>query len=65
MKTSTKRPSKEQSVSDLPPFDWRVVVVRPRPNTRAGSFVARRFGVAPAMADLIANLAGLGSEVRS
>ena len=65
MKCTTKRPFGEQSVSDLPLVDWRVVVVRPRPSTRAGQFVARRYGVDPAIADVIANLAGLGSEVRS
>ena len=35
-----------------------------RPNTVAGEFVARRFRVDPALADLVADLAGLGSEVR-
>jgi hypothetical protein len=62
MKSSIKPPSKEQSVSDLPLFDWRVVVVRPSPNTRGGQFVARKYHVAPAVADLIADLAGLGQE---
>ena len=47
------------AVSPLPPF----VVVRP--NTVAGQFVARRFRVDPALADLVADLAGIGSEVRS
>jgi hypothetical protein len=61
VKSTTKRPSKEQPVSDLPSLDWRVVVVR-RPTTRGGSFVARRYGVEPAIADLIADLAGLGQE---
>ena len=32
-----------------------------QPNTVAGQFVARRFRVAPALADLVADLAGLGS----
>jgi hypothetical protein len=43
--------------SALPP--WPFVVVQP--NTVAGQFVARRFRVDPALADLVANLAGLGS----
>jgi len=42
-------------------FSWRVVVLHP--TTRAGSFVARRYRVHPAVADLIANLAGIGSGV--
>jgi hypothetical protein len=62
LKTCTKRSRKTQSVSDLPLFSWRVVVVQP--NTRAGRFVARRYRVHPAFADLVANLAGLGNEVR-
>lgn len=61
MKTSSKRRLKVQSVSNLPLFSWRVVMVRPA--TRAGSFVARRYRVDPAVADLIANLAGIGSGV--
>ena len=65
MKSTIKRPAEKQSVSDLPPFDWRVVVVRTRPSTMAGSYVARRFCVDPAVADLYASLAGLGNEVRS
>ena len=47
--------------SVLPP--WPFVAVQP--NTAAGQFVARRFRVDPALADLVADLAGLGSEVRS
>jgi hypothetical protein len=42
---------------------WPFVVVRP--NTVAGQFVARRYGVDPALADLVAVLAGIGSEARS
>ena len=61
MKTCSKRRLKAQSVSDLPLFSWRVVVLHP--TTRAGSFVARRYRVHPAVADLIANLAGIGSGV--
>jgi hypothetical protein len=62
VKTRIKRPDKSQSVSDLTLFSWRVVVVQP--NTRAGRFVVRRYRVHPAFADLVANLAGLGNEVR-
>jgi hypothetical protein len=67
MKTTTKRAPQEQSVSDLPLSDWRVVVVRPRPrpSTRAGRFISHRYGVDPGVADLIGRLAGLdGSEVQ-
>jgi hypothetical protein len=38
---------------------WPFVVARP--NTVGGQFVARRFRVDPALADLVADLAGLGS----
>jgi hypothetical protein len=65
MKSNTKRPSQKQSVPDLPLFDRRIVVVRPSPSTIGGRFIARRYRVDPAVADLIAALAGLGSEVRS
>ena len=34
----------------------------PSPSTRAGNFGARRYRVHPALADLIAGLAGLGAE---
>jgi hypothetical protein len=64
MKSNIKPSSQEQSVSDLPPFDWRGAVVRARPSTMAGSYVARKFHIASAFADLIADLAGLG-EVRA
>jgi hypothetical protein len=59
--TNINTDQKTQSVSL---FDSRVVVVRPRPSTMAGSYVARRFRVDPAVADLYASLAGLG-ELRS
>jgi hypothetical protein len=61
LKTCSKRRLKAQSVSDLPLFNWRIVLVHP--STRAGSYVARRYRVHPAVADLIANLAGIGSGV--
>jgi hypothetical protein len=63
MKSTTKQPCEQQSASDRPRFDWRAAVVRARPSTRAGSFVAHRFRIDPAIADLIASLAGLGQEV--
>lgn len=62
MKKHSKRIRQSQSVSDLPLFSWRVTVLQP--SSQAGLFVARRYRVHPAFADLIANLAGLGSEVR-
>jgi hypothetical protein len=43
--------------SALSPCPFVVV----QPNTVAGKFVARRFRVAPALADLVADLAGLGN----
>jgi hypothetical protein len=61
MKNNTKRPFQKQSVPDLSASDWQTVVVRP--STMAGSFVARRYRVHPAFADLIADLAGLGADL--
>ena len=61
VKTCTKRTIRRQPISDLPLFTWRVVVLRPA--TPAGQFVARRYRVHPAFADLVANLAGIGSGV--
>jgi chorismate-pyruvate lyase len=63
LKSSSKRTRKTQSVSILPLFSWREALVQP--GTRAGRFVTRRYRVHPALADLIADLAGLGSEARS
>jgi hypothetical protein len=62
VKSYTKRAHASQPVSDLPLFSWRVVVLRPA--TPAGNFVCRRYRVHPAFADLVANLAGIGSEVQ-
>ncbi len=42
--------------SALSPFPFVVV----QPSTPAGQFVSRRYRVDPAVADLVANLAGLG-----
>jgi hypothetical protein len=41
---------------------WLFVAVQP--TTAAGQFVARRYRVDPAVADLIARLAGLEQEAR-
>jgi hypothetical protein len=60
--TYCKRHPKPQPISDLPLFSWRVVVLGPA--TPAGQFVARRYRVHPAVADLVANLAGIGSGVQ-
>jgi hypothetical protein len=62
MKTYIKRRHESQPVSDLPLFAWRVVALPP--TTPAGQFVVRRYRVHPTVADLIANLAGLGSGVQ-
>jgi hypothetical protein len=62
MKTSSKQPEETQSVFSLPIFSWWPVVVRP--STHAGQFVARRYRVDPAVADLIARLAGFEKEAR-
>jgi hypothetical protein len=61
MKPDTKTTFQKQSDSDLPLLNWPTVVVRP--NTMGGNFVVRRFHVDPALADLVADLAGIGSEV--
>jgi hypothetical protein len=62
MKTYSKRRPKIQPLSDLPLLSWRALVLRPA--TPAGRFVTRRYRVHPAFADLVANLAGIGSEVQ-
>lgn len=49
-----------QSYADLPLFVWRATNLQP--SSRAGQFVVRRHRVHPAIADLIADLAGLGKE---
>jgi hypothetical protein len=61
-------PQKTQSISSLPLFSWRSIVVELSTvepvvaSTRAGHFVARRYCVDPAVADLIASLAGFAQE---
>ena len=54
-------PPNTQSVSQLPLFSWRVAVVQP--GSCAGLRRSRQYPVRPAIADLIAALAGLGSAV--
>jgi hypothetical protein len=51
-------------ISGLPLFDCRHAVVW-SPTSRAAQFVMRRYHLAPDTAEVIAALAGLGSEVRS
>ena len=58
MKTCTKLPHQDQPISDPPLFNWRIVAARP--NTMARCFLVRRYRVDPAVADVIANLAGIG-----
>jgi hypothetical protein len=48
-------------IQDLSLRDWRTVVVN-KPATRAGQYLRSRFPVTAGHADLIAALAGLGSE---
>ncbi len=61
MFTHSKPDLKIQGLSGLPLGDWRTVIVH-KPETRAGRFISSRFPVPPGHADLIAALAGLGSE---
>lgn len=56
MTTRTKPHEEIQSNTTLPPFSQP-------PSTSAGQFLVRRYHVDPAFADLIANLAGLGSDL--
>jgi hypothetical protein len=62
MNTHSKHPPKSHSLSGLPLFSWRQVVVR-LPATRAGLHLTRRCRVHPSIADVLASFAGLGSEV--
>jgi hypothetical protein len=60
--THSKSDLKIQGLSGPPLLnDWRAVVVR-KPETRAGRYICSRFPVPPGHADLIAALAGLGSD---
>lgn len=58
MKTPTNDAQKAQSISNLALDPWRTVVVQPA--TPGGQFLMRRHRVYPAVADLIASLAGIG-----
>jgi hypothetical protein len=51
----------QETQSDPPPFDWRCTL---SPVTTAGRYVAKHYRINPAVADLVASLAGIG-EVRS
>jgi len=46
-------------LAGLPLFDWRQTPPR-RPPTPAGAYVTRKFGIPIAIADVVADLAGLG-----
>ncbi|UPJ78591.1 hypothetical protein IVB16_27470 [Bradyrhizobium sp. 183] len=46
----------------VPVADWRVTVFQPQVLTRAGRFVARRYRLEPHVAEIIADLAGLGDQ---
>jgi hypothetical protein len=63
LKTRTKHLQKTQSASHLPLFPWRAAVFQP--STRAGLHLSRQYRLRPAIADLIAALAGLGSVATS
>ena len=64
MKKYKQRLPDSHQVSGLPLFDKQQVVVR-IPSSRAAQFVMRRCRVTPEVANVIAALAGLESEVRS
>jgi hypothetical protein len=55
--------AKSHSLVGLPLFerDWRQSKPR-HPLTSAGQHLVRKFGVSPSIADVIADLAGLGSR---
>lgn len=63
MPKDTKHSEGVQSISILPHRRRQPVPIRP--STPAGRFVAARFAVSPEIADVVAVLAGIGSEVRS
>lgn len=60
---SIYRKSREeiQVAMGLPLFDWRPAVRSPM--TVAGYYLSRRYLINPAIADIIAELAGIGQEV--
>jgi hypothetical protein len=62
MSTNIQSELRGQGLSGVPLLsDWRAVVVH-GPETRAGRYIISRFPVPPGHADLIAALAGLGSD---
>lgn len=63
MQTYSESLPDSHQISGLPP-DRRHVVLW-SPPSRAAQFIIRRYHVAPHTAEVIAALAGLGSEVRS
>lgn len=62
MEINTEGAFQAQSVPNLPFLNSRIGVDRPSPSTMGGRFVAGRYRVDPALADLIADLAGLGAD---
>jgi hypothetical protein len=63
MQTCSKSLPDSHPISGLP-FDRRHVVVW-SPPSQAAQFIMRRYHVPPHTAEVIAALAGLGTEVRS
>ena len=61
MANYTEALPKIQQISDPPLSDWRGMIFC-RPTTRAGQYVMRRDAIAPHTAEVIAALAGLGSD---
>lgn len=64
MRTYSESLPDSHQVSDLKLFDCHHVVMW-SPASRAAQFVMRRYHLPPYTAEVIAALAGLGSEVRS
>lgn len=62
MKTNTEGAFHTQCGPNPPFLNSRIGVGHPSPITMGGRFVARRYRVEPALADLIADLAGLGAD---
>ena len=59
MKSNNKRSGDRcHGLAGLPLFDWRQTLPH-RPPTLAGAYVTRRFGVPIAIAEVVAELAGL------
>ncbi len=61
MQFDTEFPAHCHDLSALPLFGFQHVVVAP-PATRAGLHLTRRYRVHPAIADVVAELAGLGER---